>query len=668
MNERPAEPPVAAAEPAEEVPISRAPRRIRATIVGGSCLLVIAAIIRSLDLDRAAGLLLYTEQYLFAMLGGGFLLVFLHLGADRKPRIGPVPWYDWTVGLAGALSCGWLAVRYPRIADIVVDQPAEALVTGTVILVLTAEGLRRTAGWALLAVLVFFIAFGLAGQYIPGQLQGRPIEFGHLVTYLTFDTNSLVGAPMKIVTTVVIAFVLFGAVLYRSGGSAFFTDASTALMGRTRGGSAKIAVVASSLFGTISGSAVSNVLSTGVITIPLMRRAGYAPHSAAAIEAVASTGGQLMPPVMGAVAFLMAEYLNVPYTDVVIAAIVPSVLYYVGLFIQADLEAARDGLARVPEELIPPLRPTLRSGGIFILPFAVLIVGMFEFNRLPEEAALYGAGVLLVTGLALGYKGRRMTARDVFDSVARTGVLVLDLVMIGAAVGLIIGILNMSGLGFALTLLLVNMGGDSLPMLLALAALVCIVLGMGMPTLGVYVLVATLIAPAMVETGITPMAAHMFVLYLGMLSFITPPVCIAAFAAANLARADPMRTGLVATRFGWSAFIVPFLFVASPSLLLDGTPWELVHDVATAIGGVWIASMGLVGYSLRPIGWPERGALVLAGLLLLIPAKLLPGEGASTLIGVAIAGAVLARDALAVRRERTARAMPRERPPARPAE
>jgi TRAP transporter 4TM/12TM fusion protein len=654
MNERAPERPIAAPVPVEEAPISNAPRRIRATIIGGSCLLVVVAIVRSLDLDRQAGLLLYTEQYLFFMLGGGFLLVFLHLDARRRTRVGAVPWYDWAAGLAGALCCGWLAVRYPKIADIVVDQPPEAVVTGAVILVLTAEGLRRTAGWALLAVLVFFIAFGLVGQYIPGQLQGRPIEFGHMVTYLTFDTNSLVGAPMKIVTTVVIAFVFFGAVLYRSGGSAFFTDASTALMGRTRGGSAKIAVVASSLFGTISGSAVSNVLSTGVVTIPLMRRAGYAPHSAAAIEAVASTGGQLMPPVMGAVAFLMAEYLDVPYTDVVIAAVVPSVLYYVGLFIQADLEAARDGIARVPEELIPPLAPVMRSGWLFIVPFAVLIVGMFEYNLLPEEAALYGAGVLLLTGLAVGYKGRRMTARDVFESVARTGVLVLDLVMIGAAVGLIIGILNMSGLGFALTLMLVNVGGSSLAALLALAALVCIVLGMGMPTLGVYVLVATLIAPAMVETGITPMAAHMFVLYLGMLSFITPPVCIAAFAAANLARADPMLTGLVATRFGWSAFIVPFLFVASPSLLLDGTPWELVHDVGTAVGGVWVASMGLIGYSLRPIGWAERAALVLAGLLLLIPAKLLPGSGLSTVLGIALAAAILGRDLWKARQRRAA--------------
>jgi len=633
-------------------PVSSAPGAIRILIVVGAILLTLAGIVRSLDLDRALGLLLYTEQYLFGMLGGAFFLLFLHLGVDRKPRTAPVPWYDWLFAFAGAASCGWLAIRYPQLADIVAYEPPEALITGTIILLLVAEGLRRTAGPILLGVLLFFIVFGVAGQFIPGQLQGRPIALGQLVAYLTFDTNSLVGVPMKIVTTIVIAFLLFGALLFRSGGSAFFAEFSSAIMGSTRGGSAKIAVVASSLFGTISGSAVSNVLSTGVVTIPLMRKGGYRPHSAAAIEAVASTGGQLMPPVMGAVAFIMAEYLNVPYTDVVIAAIVPSLLYYVALFIQADLEAAREAIAPVPKEMIPPVGPVLKSGWVFAIPFFLLIYGMFWMNLLPDEAALYASGLLLLVGLVLGYRGKRMGLREVFDSVARTGILVLDLVMIGAAVGLIIGILNQSGLGFALTLMLVNMGSGNLFLLLLLAGAVCFVLGMGLPTLAVYILVATLIAPAMIETGVKPMAAHMFVLYLGMLSFITPPVCIAAFAAANLARADPMLTGFAATRFGWAAFIVPFLFVFEPSLLLQGTPVELLHDVGTAIAGVWIGSMGFAGYSLRRLGWAERGAYLVAGFLLLIPASLLPGDNVTTYLGIALAVGLLGRDYLTVRRRR----------------
>jgi len=637
-----------------EGPVSRAPGAARIAIVGAASVLTLLAIVRSLDLDRAVGLLLHTEQFLFGMLGVAYFLVFLHLGIDRKPRTGPVPWYDLVLAVAGAATGFWLAARYPQLADIVFDEPPEAMITGTIILLLTVEGLRRAAGPILLGVLLFFIAFGVAGQFVPGQLQGRPILFGQLVSYLIFDTNSLIGTPIKVVTTVVVAFLLFGALLFRSGGSAFFTDLATAAMGRTRGGSAKIAVIASSLFGTISGSAVSNVLSTGVITIPLMRNAGYRPHSAAAIEAVASTGGQLMPPVMGAVAFVMAEYLNVSYTDVVIAAIVPSLLYYVSLFIQADLEAAREGIAAVPRALIPRLAPVLKGGWVFVIPFFVLIYGMFQLNLAPEAAALYACALLLLIGLFVGYRGRRMRLGDLAGVVAQTGVLVLDLVMIGAAVGLIIGILNQSGLGFALTLMLVNMGGGNLLLLLLLAGLVCFVLGMGMPTLAVYILVATLIAPAMVETGINPMSAHMFVLYLGMLSFITPPVCIAAFAAANLARADPMRTGFAATRFGWSAFVVPFLFVFEPSLLLQGTAAELIHDVGTAIAGVWIATMGIAGYSLRRIGWLERCAYTVAGFLLLIPASLMPGDNLSTYAGLAAAAALLARDWLKAGRARRA--------------
>lgn len=271
-------------------------------------------------------------------------------------------------------------------------------------------------------------------------------------------------------------------------------------------------------------------------------------------------------------------------------------------------------------------------------------------NLLPEEAALYSTGVLLAVGFALGYRGKRMNLANLMDSVTRTGVLVLELVMIGAAVGLIIGILNQSGLGFALTLMLVNTGGSNLMLLLLLAGLVCYVLGMGMPTLAVYILVATLIAPAMVEAGVNAMAAHMFVLYLAMLSFISPPVCIAAFAAANIARADPMRTGFAASRFGWSAFVVPFIFVFKPTLLLQtGTPWEIVYDVTTAIGGVWVASMGLVGYSLRPIRWLARVLYFAAGMLLLVPSSLLPGESVTTYMGIGLTVLLVLRDRLAAR-------------------
>ncbi len=632
--------------------LSPAPRPIRTLIITLSVILVLGSIARATDFYRTVGLQLYDQQFMFPMIGAAFLLTFVHLTARGKVREGGVPWYDWMLGLSGLAACSYLAWEYPRLADIVVYQPTDAVVSAIVVLVLCAEGIRRSVGMILLVVLLGFIAFGVAGQHIPGQLQGQEIEFGDLVTYLSFDTNALMGVPMRVVTTIVISFLLMAALMRPSGAAEFLNDVSIALMGRYRGGAAKVAIIASSLFGSISGSVSANIMSTGAFTIPMMKEGGYSAESAGAIEAVASTGGQLMPPVMGAVAFVMADFLQVDYIEVAIAALIPSALYYGGLFAQTDLEAARGGIERIDEALIPRLRPVLRRGWIFTIPFAVLVVALFSLNHEPEEAALEGALAFIVVGMIFGYKGRRLTLRDIFWAVAETGVLVIDLVMIGAAVGMIIGIIAKSGLGFALTLWLSQVGAGNLPLLLVLSAIVCIVLGMGMPTIGVYVLVATLVAPAMVETGISPMAAHMFVLYYGMLSFITPPVCIGAFFAAKLADADQMRTGFIAMRFGWSAFVVPFLFIFSPSLLFEGDPITLIHDVTTAIIGVWLVSAALIGYLFRPLSLAFRFAFILSGLGLLIPVGTFAGAYWTDVAGVAVAGAIIAREIGATRRAR----------------
>lgn len=635
-------------QPGHDAPVDEAaritsvPPPLRGLVITLSVIFVTGSVLKALDLYRIAlGLQIYDQQFYFPMIAIGIALVFLHLSPSGERRSTMPGWYDWLAIAAGVSACVYLAVEYPRLANEVVYQPLDAVVCGATIIFLTAEGLRRTVGWVLLGVLIFFILFGVAGQYVPGSLQGQKIEFGDLVTYLAFDTNALVGVPMRVVTTIVVGFLLMAALMSRSGAAGFMNDLSIAAMGRYRGGGAKVAITASSLFGSISGSTVSNVMSTGAITIPLMKRAGYPPVSAGAIEAVASTGGQLMPPVMGAVAFLMAEDLQVDYSDVALAALVPSLLYYAGLFVQADLEAARDNIKRVEEHLIPRALTVLRQGWIFIIPFVVLIVSLFWLNHEPEESALYASVAFAVFGLVHGYKGKRMTMKDLFWSIAETGILAIDLVMIGAAVGFIIGILAKSGLGFALTLVLSQIGAGNFLLLLVLAAIVCIILGMGMPTIGVYVLVSALVAPAMMETGVSPMAAHMFVLYFGMLSFITPPICIAAFAAAKLAGSDQMKTGYAASRFGWSAFVVPFLFVFSPSLLLDGSPLALVHDIATALIGVWLVSAALVGYLFARLLLWQRLTLAIGGLLILVPAGAFPGAFWTDIAGIAIAILIL---------------------------
>ena len=456
-------------------------------VLGGAlgAALTLGSLAWAADVYRRVGLEIYNEQFYAAMLAVGIALVFVIMPARRKTPRTHVPWYDALAALVGVGACVYVAINYEQIFENLTDKPLDGMIVSIIIIALCAEGLRRTAGKILFFFLVGFIVFGLLGHLVPGEFQGEEVALDDMLIYLGIDSNGLFGIAMRVSTTIVIAFVFFGNMLRPAGGGAFFTELSTALMGRYRGGSSKIAIVASSLFGSISGSAVSNVVSTGVITIPMMREGGYPAHSAAAIEAVASTGGQLMPPMMGAAAFVMAELLETQYKEVVLAALIPAILYYVALFIQSDLQAARDGIGRVDEADIPKRWPVVKAGWIFIVPFVVIILALFEWNLQPETAALYAAGTLLPIGLLLGYKGRRMRVEEIWTTLSRTGFNVVEILMIGAAAGMIMGVLNITGLGFGLSLALVKFAQGNLLVLLVLAALVCIVLGMGMPTLGV---------------------------------------------------------------------------------------------------------------------------------------------------------------------------------------
>jgi len=618
--------------------------------------LTCGAIAWAADLPQKAGLLFYTEQYLCGMLAVALPLVYLTTRATRTAPAGTVPWYDWIAAIAGFAAAIYMAVRYPVLAELLSRRPVDGFVAGLVVMLLVVEGLRRTAGTVLTAIIVGFVALALVGHLIPGTLAGRPVDWDHLAYYLAWDPSAMLGTPMVVVTTIVTAYVFFGQVLLKSGGSAFFTEISMAVVGRFRGGQAKIAVIASGLFGSISGSAVSNVVTTGVITIPLMRGAGYRAVDAGAIEAVASTGGQLMPPIMGAAAFIMADFLQIPYADVVLAALIPAILYYVALFIVADLEAGRRGIVRIPEADIPRAWPVLKSGWIFPLPFAVLIGTLFFLNYSPELAALASAAVILASGAIIGYRGKRLGWRDLLDALRSTGIAVLDIFMIGAAAGLVIGVLNISGLGFGLTLALVKLGGGNAFLLLLISAAVCILLGMGMPTAGVYILLSTLVAPALVEVGFLPIAAHLFILYFGMMSMITPPVAIAAFAAASLSGADPMRTGFAAMRFGWLAYVIPFMFVFAPTLLMEGPAFAVVLATITATLGVWLVSVGVVGYLTRLQTAVERALFVIAGIALVTPADAFPGALATDVGGFVLGVVLVVREYLLQRRAGAAKA------------
>ncbi|HEX6317817.1 MAG TPA: TRAP transporter fused permease subunit [Burkholderiales bacterium] len=614
--------------------------------------LTLGAVAWSLGIYQILDLSLYEEQFAAAMLSACMALTFLHLPARRNAPRPRAPWYDWLAAAAGAAAAGYIAVQYASIVDLILLGPTDAVIAGSVLFLLLLEALRRATGIALPVIIVVFVLYALFADLMPGRMEGRATGWQNLISYLSFDINAMLGVPIKIGTTIVVTFILFGSLLTVTGGSRFFTELALLGMGRFRGGSAKIAVAASALFGSISGSAVANVVATGVVTIPMIKKSGYSAHQAGAIEAVASTGGQLMPPVMGAAAFLMAEFLQIPYSEVVLAALVPALLYYAALFIQADLEAARRGITRVPQEDIPRARDVL-PGVHFLLPFVVLIVGLFSFNIQPETAVLAAAVVLIAGALVFGYRGQRPRIRDMLDAFRTTGVGVIEIILITAGAGFVIGVLSISGLGFNLTLALVQIGAGSLFVLLLLAALVCIVLGMGLPTAGVYVLLAALVAPALVEVGVKPIAAHMYVMYFGMMSMITPPVAIAAFAAASIARADAMRTGWEACRFGWSAYVVPFLFVLSPTLLLIGPADAVALAIVTATLGIWLVSIGMIGFFMRPLGAGLRAAFMASGLLALIPAGAFPGAVWTDILGATLGALLMAREVWIVRlRER----------------
>ena len=606
------------------------------TIFALQALLVTLVVGYVLDLHRSLlRLNLYTEQFLLAVLGLAIALCFL----STKRKL-----WDPLAAAVGFALCLYLAWRYPQLSTELTSRPLDGIVTSALLALLVLEGTRRMAGFSLVVFTLAGVVYAMFGHYLPGVFQARPVDFTRLLVYLNLDTNALLGTSLQIAIIVVVPFILLGNVLGRCGGSEFFTDLARAWMGRYRGGSAKVAVVGSSFFGMISGSAVANVSAVGVITIPLMKRSGFPAQIAAAIEAVGSTGGQLMPPVMGAAAFLMAEVLQVPYAEVMIAAIIPAFLYYLALFFQVDVEAAKRGIAGEPRERLPKLAAVLKSGWYFPLPFVALVYALVSLNWQAEYAALLATGVLIGLSLVFGYKGLRVPLRQMFAAIVSTGGAVVDLILICAVAGMFIGILNISGLAFGMTLQLLAITGESMALMLIVTAVMAILLGLGLPTVGVYIIMATLIAPALVKVGVAPMAAHMFLLYFGIMSMVTPPVALSAFAAANIAGADVDRTGWTATRIGWAAYIVPFLFALSPSLLMRGDALTIAWAVATASLGIWLGTIGVVGYFYRPITGLTRVAFILAGVLTLIPADMFRGAIFTDIVGLALGGALLARE------------------------
>jgi TRAP transporter 4TM/12TM fusion protein len=570
----------------------------------------------SINLHHIIGFAVFKEQFLALIFALAMAAIFIGLKANRENPNNDVPWYDWMFALA-CLICGLFVVAsYRDIVETIGELRPERVILGYAAVLLVFEATRRATGWALVVMGAVFISYSALSHLAPGLLNVPSTSLNRIATYLYLDNNALLGTPLDVTTSIIVAFILFGRVLFAANGDKFLNDFALTTMGKYRGGPAKVAVVASSLFGTISGSAVSNVVMDGPITIPMMRKSGYRGHVAAAIEAVASTGGQIMPPVMGIVAFLMVDVMGVTYGEVIIAAALPALMYYLALFMQVDLEAAKRNLKPVDTSDAPSVGNILARGWIFIIPIFLLIWTLLVEAWEPGESAMLAVGVTIV--VAFFNPATRPSLNKLWLAVRETGQTVLELVIITALAGMIIGSIQISTLGFNFSLLLTEMAGDSALSLLLMTALVCIILGMGMPSGVIYLMLALLIAPALEQVGIPKMAAHLFIFYFGMLSMITPPICIATFAACAVANTDFWKTGLAGVRLGIAAYVVPFVFVFQPGLIFEGSAGEIVIAAIKTSIGVALLAVGMAGYMFRNMSIVEQILIGLCGVIIMV--------------------------------------------------
>lgn len=522
--------------------------------------------------------------------------------------------------------------------------PVPAQIAAGLFWLLLIEASRRAGGTALGIIVAVFSLYPLLADKVPGPIQGFPQSLETTAGFYAFSSESAFGIPMQAFGSLVVGFIIFGAALQATGAGKVFMDLSFAILGTVRGGAAKVSIFSSGLLGSMSGSVITNVLTTGAMSIPAMRRTGFDREHAAGVEACASTGAVLMPPVMGATAFIMASFLQIPYSNVVIAAIIPSALYYLALFLQIDAYSARLDLKGLPREELPTVRQALSEGWHHIFAFALL---MWMLLGLKQEAAapFYATAVLLVVNQIFG---QRMSLREAGDLVYNIGCTLVELTAILAAIGLIVGALVLTGLaGTLATDLIVLAGGNALLMLL-MGAITSFMLGMGMTVTAAYVFLAIILAPGLISAGLDPLAVHLFILYWGMLSFITPPVALGSFAAASLAGASPMRTGLTSMRLGSIIYFVPFFFVLNPALILKATLPEILLALGTAIVGVLFISAGtqkyLIGFGVLGRGAAGKLARVLmltSGLLLLYPGGI-AGLSSQVLLLIAVMTAAVA--------------------------
>ena len=572
---------------------------------------------------------LFHFSFLGVMVGDAYYYLLIALFLPLLFLISPikkdlihqkVPWYDLLFAVLSFIGPLYLFLNaYKIIQDgWEIVPPIQTYVLGLILMVMVLEAARRAGGLSFALICLFFTTYALYAQHMPGLLEGYGCDVRRLVGFFTMGTEGVTGLPMKVVGNILIGYMVFAVALQATGGGKFFLDLASSLLGSLRGGPAKMSIVASGFFGSISGSSISNVLTTGALTIPTMKRTGYPPHYAGAIEAAASTGGVLMPPIMGVTAFVMAEFLAVPYSTICIAAIVPSLLYFGGLFLQIDAYAAKAGLKGLPKEQLPSFKATIGAGWFYMAGLIFLIWALLYLHW--ETLAPFWASLILLIACNLR-KETRLSWKKVVAFIESVGKVLTELVALLCAIGSIIGALSLTGVAHSFSSEIIALAGGNIALLLILGALTSFILGMGMTITACYVFLALILAPALVKSGLYPLSVHLFIMYWGMASYITPPVALSAFAGAGLAGANPMKTAFKAMQFGFVKYFIPFFFVLNPAILLHGSTWSIVTSFVLVCGSVISISYSLEGYlprfGMAPL-W-LRVTLFLGGLCLGLP-------------------------------------------------
>ncbi|WP_418315706.1 TRAP transporter permease [Piscinibacter sakaiensis] len=618
-----------AAAPATPAPPEQRHRTLssgwRTAIVITGVAAIVLALNKILNLGFFVDYTLLDNAYLYylaALLVGP---VFLFLPAHSKASTDAVPWYDALCYLLSIAVFCYFAFNAHRILSEAWEflAPTLAVWVAGVGWLLLLEATRRAGGTAVFVVVALISLYPIFAGQMPGPISGLPQPFHTTAAYHFTSSESVLGIPMRAFGELVIGFVMFGAVLQYTGAAQFFNNLAFALFGQVRGGPAKVSIFASGLMGSVSGSVVSNVLTTGVVTIPAMKRTGFQPAYAGGVEACASTGGVLMPPIMGATAFVMAAFLGIPYATVVLAAIVPSLLFYFGLFVQIDGYAAKRGLKGLPRIELPSIKATILEGWQYIFVF-VLLVWMLLVLQQEAIAPFYATALLLIINQV--WPRHRLSAKRMFELLEGVTKSLAELAALLAGVGLIIGSLSVTGLAGTLANDLVYLAGNNIYVLLVMGAITSFIFGMGMTITACYIFLAIVLAPPLVAAGFDPVAVHLFMMYWGMVSFITPPVALASFVAAGIAGAAPIKVGLQSMRLGSTMYFVPFFFVLNPALIMRGEPIDIVVVVITAFVGIQLIASAfesyLVGFGRLgdgAAGWVSRLLLFAAGMSLALP-------------------------------------------------